>query len=238
MMFGFGDKGTTNLMTRALAAVGKQLETVPDPTQIHYHLPPGPRHPQGWQVKVWRDYDRFVEDLTAKFPHEREGIRKLYDEFWKVGGSCAAHLGDRDGTGTRSRAPSACLRPPLRMGLLPHLQRPSGPPPPPGPTLSCAIAAWNPAPTPPCTPPCCSGFVALVTASTQLPARHPAGLQRPQLPGAQVAGGAALPAGPVWAQPAGLPHPRLLRGRQHGRRRTQVDQGGSMEWSGMGGMCH
>jgi hypothetical protein len=33
-------------MTRALAAVGKRLETVPDPTQIHYHLPPGPRHPQ------------------------------------------------------------------------------------------------------------------------------------------------------------------------------------------------
>lgn len=46
MMFGFGDKGTTNLMTRALAAVGKRLDTVPDPTQIHYHLPPGPRHPQ------------------------------------------------------------------------------------------------------------------------------------------------------------------------------------------------
>jgi hypothetical protein len=46
MMFGFGDKGTTNLMTRALASVGKRLETVPDPTQIHYHLPAGPRHPQ------------------------------------------------------------------------------------------------------------------------------------------------------------------------------------------------
>jgi hypothetical protein len=45
-MFGFGERGTTNLMTRALAAVGKKLETVPDPTQIHYHLPPGPRHPQ------------------------------------------------------------------------------------------------------------------------------------------------------------------------------------------------
>ena len=142
MMFGFGDKGTTNLMTRALASVGKRLETVPDPTQIHYHLPAGPRHPQarlrwpcgwllpdgcargrlwqggeflvllqcrshplnclpcllppslparlparlqGWQVKVWRDYEQFIAELTSKFPHEREGIRKLYDEFWKVG---------------------------------------------------------------------------------------------------------------------------------------------------------
>ena len=45
-MFGFGDQGTTNLMTRCLASVGKRLETVPDPTQIHYHLPPGPKHPQ------------------------------------------------------------------------------------------------------------------------------------------------------------------------------------------------
>ncbi len=40
---------------------------------------------QGWQVKVWRDYERFIADLTALFPHEKEGIRALYDEFWKVG---------------------------------------------------------------------------------------------------------------------------------------------------------
>lgn len=31
MMFGFGKKGNTNLITRALAAVGKELKTVPDP---------------------------------------------------------------------------------------------------------------------------------------------------------------------------------------------------------------
>lgn len=84
MMFGFGDNGTTNLMTRALASVGKRLQTVPDPTQIHYHLPASKAHPQGWEVKVWRDYERFIADLTALFPHEREGIRRLYDEFWKV----------------------------------------------------------------------------------------------------------------------------------------------------------
>lgn len=125
-------------------AAGKRLETVPDPTQIHYHLPASSRHPnvrrrfcwlppgccrlcwgalgcragrcagrlpapawriqppapclpsllpppplppraQGWQVKVWRDYERFIADLTALFPHERAGIRALYDEFWKVG---------------------------------------------------------------------------------------------------------------------------------------------------------
>lgn len=46
MMFGMGDKGTTNLITRALAAVGRSLETVPDPTQIHYRLPKSEAHPE------------------------------------------------------------------------------------------------------------------------------------------------------------------------------------------------
>lgn len=39
MMFGFGDEGNTNLITRALASVGKRVETIEDPVQIHYHLP-------------------------------------------------------------------------------------------------------------------------------------------------------------------------------------------------------
>jgi hypothetical protein len=46
MMFGFGDKGTTNLITKALEAVGKRIETVPDPTQVHYHLPKSAAHPE------------------------------------------------------------------------------------------------------------------------------------------------------------------------------------------------
>eukprot|EP00891_Asterochloris_glomerata_P002476 jgi/Astpho2/2476/Aster-04200 len=84
MMFGMGDAGTTNLITRALAAVGKRLETIPDPTQIHYHLPKSAAHPQGLEVKVWRDYEEFLEELSSKFPHEKEGIRKFYDECWRV----------------------------------------------------------------------------------------------------------------------------------------------------------
>ena len=39
MIFGFGDRGTTNLLTRALAAVNMKLKTFADPVQIHYHLP-------------------------------------------------------------------------------------------------------------------------------------------------------------------------------------------------------
>ena len=37
--------GTTNLITRALAAVGRSIESIPDPTQIHYRLPKSAAHP-------------------------------------------------------------------------------------------------------------------------------------------------------------------------------------------------
>ncbi|MEB3882676.1 carotenoid isomerase [Lyngbya sp. CCY1209] len=78
MIFGFGDKGTTNLLTRALDAVNVELETIPDPVQIHYHLP------GGLEVRVHRDYEKFLQELGEKFPHERGGIRKFYDECWQV----------------------------------------------------------------------------------------------------------------------------------------------------------
>lgn len=78
MIFGFGSEGTTNLLTRALASVGMHLETVPDSVQIHYHLP------DGLDLKVHRDYEKFLQELTAFFPHEREGIRRFYDECWNV----------------------------------------------------------------------------------------------------------------------------------------------------------
>ena len=78
MIFGFGKEGTTNLLTRALAAVGESLETIPDPVQVHYHLP------QGLDIKVHRDYEKFLRELIDRFPHEEQGIRKFYGECWKV----------------------------------------------------------------------------------------------------------------------------------------------------------
>lgn len=33
---------------------------------------------------MWRDYDEFIEELCARFPHEQQGIRKFYDECWVV----------------------------------------------------------------------------------------------------------------------------------------------------------
>lgn len=78
MIFGFGQQGTTNLLTRALQAVNVSLETIPDPVQIHYHLP------GNLDLKVHRDYEKFLQELTSYFPNEGEGIRRFYDECWQV----------------------------------------------------------------------------------------------------------------------------------------------------------
>lgn len=78
MIFGFGKRGTTNLLTRALEAVNVSIETIPDPVQIHYHLP------NGLDLKVHRDYSAFLKELCDRFPHEAKGIHQFYDECWKV----------------------------------------------------------------------------------------------------------------------------------------------------------
>ncbi|MCS5700759.1 carotene isomerase [Cyanobium sp. FGCU-52] len=78
MIFGFGSEGHTNLLTRALADVDERVDTIPDPAQLEYHLP------GGLNVAVDRDYERFIADLTALFPHEAKGIRAFYDTCWQV----------------------------------------------------------------------------------------------------------------------------------------------------------
>ncbi|MFN6343634.1 MAG: carotenoid isomerase [Cyanobium sp.] len=78
MIFGFGEKGHTNLLTRALADVGQHCDTIADPAQLEYHLP------GGLNVAVDRDYDHFISELTARFPHEAKGIRSFYDTCWQV----------------------------------------------------------------------------------------------------------------------------------------------------------
>ncbi|MBW4431190.1 MAG: carotene isomerase [Pelatocladus maniniholoensis HA4357-MV3] len=78
MIFGFGQRGTTNLLTRALDAVNVSLEVIPDSVQIHYHLP------NGLNLKVERTYENFLQNLIAYFPHEAKGIHQFYDECWQV----------------------------------------------------------------------------------------------------------------------------------------------------------
>ena len=67
MIFGFGDRGTTNLLTRALEAVDMKLETFADPVQIHYHLP-------DLELRVHRDYEAFLQELIAIFPMKNQGL--------------------------------------------------------------------------------------------------------------------------------------------------------------------
>ncbi|MEM7554520.1 MAG: carotenoid isomerase [Cyanobacteria bacterium P01_A01_bin.84] len=78
MIFGFGQAGTTNLLTRALEAVDTSLEVIPDPVQIHYHLP------DNLNIKVYQDYQQFLQELINYFPQEEQGIRKFYGECWQV----------------------------------------------------------------------------------------------------------------------------------------------------------
>ncbi|MFN6569212.1 carotenoid isomerase [Dendronalium sp. ChiSLP03b] len=78
MIFGLGQNGTTNLLTRALDAVNVSQQTIVDPVQIHYHLP------NGLDIKVDRIYDNFLQNLIAYFRHEEQGIRRFYDECFKV----------------------------------------------------------------------------------------------------------------------------------------------------------
>ncbi len=78
MIFGFGENGYTNLLTRALAAVGERCDTIPDPAQLFYHLP------EQLDIIVDRDYETFLSTLIARFPHEERGIRRFYDVCWSV----------------------------------------------------------------------------------------------------------------------------------------------------------
>ena len=78
MIFGFGEKGYTNLLTRALKDVNEKCETIPDPIQLEYHLP------NNLCISVDRDYDEFISKLSDLFPKEKEGIRKFYGTCKKV----------------------------------------------------------------------------------------------------------------------------------------------------------
>ena len=78
MIFGFGEKGYTNLLTRALKDVNEYCETIPDPVQLEYHLP------KNFNISVDREYDKFIGKLIERFPHEKEGIKNFYSTCAKV----------------------------------------------------------------------------------------------------------------------------------------------------------
>lgn len=71
-------QGNLNLITQALAAVGCEMQVIPDPTTVHFHLP------NDLSVRVHREYSDFIAELTSKFPHEKEGTQQFYGDCWKV----------------------------------------------------------------------------------------------------------------------------------------------------------
>jgi len=73
MIFGFGDKGYTNLLTRALKDVDEKCETIPDPVQLEYHLP------NNFNISVDKNYEQFIGKLSASFPKEKKGIKNFYN---------------------------------------------------------------------------------------------------------------------------------------------------------------
>jgi len=78
MIFGFGAKGYTNLLTRALKDVNEKCETIPDPVQLEYHLP------HNFNISVDKNYEQFISKLSASFPKEKKGIKKFYDTCTSV----------------------------------------------------------------------------------------------------------------------------------------------------------
>ena len=81
VFYGFSDddsKGTLNLHSRIFRKLGIEVRTIPDPVQIHYHMP------NGFDVPVHYDQRRFLECLYRRFPHEKEGIRRFYAELESV----------------------------------------------------------------------------------------------------------------------------------------------------------
>ena len=78
MIFGFGEKGYTNLLTRALRDVNEKCETIPDPVQLEYHLP------NNFNISVDKNYNKFIGKLSSFFPNEEDGIKKFYGTCAKV----------------------------------------------------------------------------------------------------------------------------------------------------------
>ncbi|CAI5502393.1 unnamed protein product, partial [Closterium sp. Naga37s-1] len=164
VMFGFGDKGNVNLVTRALAAVRRKLPLLEDPVAVHYHMPNGLSVQVGGRstcaaphmhltrsvlcgsgcvflllfLRVHRSYEQFLEELVARFPHERDGIRKFYDECWAV----SAGLHRRITTPSQSPTCSVFSHPSPPPPPSPH--HPQSPPPtPPHPPSGQVFNALN-----------------------------------------------------------------------------------------------
>ncbi len=81
VFYGFGrdeSSGTLNLHTRIFRKLGIDVPTIPDPVQIHFHMP------GGFEVPVHYGREEFLGSLVGRFPGEERGIRAFYRELESV----------------------------------------------------------------------------------------------------------------------------------------------------------
>ncbi|MBI4850936.1 MAG: FAD-dependent oxidoreductase [Acidobacteria bacterium] len=75
LLYTLGKTGKANFLYKILTEIDEPIESILDPIQIHYHLP------KGWQVRAHYDREKFLAELTALFPKEKDSIRKFYDKL-------------------------------------------------------------------------------------------------------------------------------------------------------------
>jgi len=71
MIFGFGEQGYTNLLTRALKDVNQKCETIPDPVQLEYHLP------HNFNISVDKNYEQFLTNYQLVSPRKKKVSRNF-----------------------------------------------------------------------------------------------------------------------------------------------------------------
>jgi prolycopene isomerase len=77
MFFGFGKSGSMNYHTQVMEQLGLDIEMLDMPT--HYTLV----SPED-RFSVWREKDRYLDELCRAFPHEARGIRAYYEEMGRI----------------------------------------------------------------------------------------------------------------------------------------------------------
>lgn len=81
VFYGFSDNdryGTLNLHDRIFRKLGIEVPVIPDPVQIHYHLP------DAVDIPVYYHKEKFLSGLIERFPREERGIRAFYRELESV----------------------------------------------------------------------------------------------------------------------------------------------------------
>lgn len=76
MLYGFGEGGF-NAHRFLFNCLEESIEVVKHPLLyvVHYH---------GKQIRFWPDVDRFIEELSAAFPGQREAVRRFYKQMQKL----------------------------------------------------------------------------------------------------------------------------------------------------------